>query len=111
MRPVASGLPLTREQREIIAREIGQWLFRALNGAQHGLSGRERLPYSSRVWLVLRDFAGDIQEPVGVYHHWSACKLQVKRGSSCGESVLIGLPAYIASSKVGVETAGLQWPN
>ena len=108
--PVASGLPLTWGQRELISRDIGQWLFRALNGTHRGLSGRERLPYSSRVWLALRDFAGDIQDPVGVYHNWAACKLQVKRGNSCGESVFIGLPSQ-REARVAIETAGLRWPN
>lgn len=108
--PVASGLPLTWSQRDLIARDIGGWLLKALHGTQRGLSGRERLPYSSRVWLVLRDFAGEIQDPVQVHQNWATCKLQVKRGNSCGSSVFIGLPSQ-REARIAVETAGLRWPN
>ena len=103
-------LPLSWQQRELIARDIGQWIAQAVRGARRGPSGRDRLPYSSRVWLVFKDFAGDIQDPVGVFNSWHACKLQVRTGASFGESIFIGLPSLRECRWVG-EAAGFQWPN
>ena len=107
---IGGPLPLTWAQREIIARDIGHWLLQAVRGARRGPSGRDRLPYSSRVWLVFKDFVGDIQDPVLVFNSWHACKLQVRRGASFGESVFIGLPS-LRECRWVVEATGFQWPN
>ena len=52
-----------------MAREIGEFLRRALNGSHRGKSGREKLnPLQSRIYVVLRDIEGLVTEhPVRVY--------------------------------------------
>eukprot|EP00435_Cladocopium_sp_Y103_P042978 s3612_g12.t1 len=71
--PTAAG-GLTWLQREEIADEIGRWLARNLEGHHRGLSGREKNPLGSKLWVVVRDYAGQIYTPVRVYRTWGSCK-------------------------------------
>eukprot|EP00435_Cladocopium_sp_Y103_P015082 s84_g3.t1 len=62
---------LTWAEREELAVEIGEWLSLSLEGAAPILSGRERLQLGSSIWVVVRDFAGQIYTPVRVFRTWS----------------------------------------
>ncbi len=101
--------PLNWAQRESICLDIGAWVVRCVRGEIRGLSGRERLPYSSRIWLVVQDYQGELQTPVVVCRNWAACRALVKRGTDCGLSTFIGLPSEREAHWV-VTAAGLQWP-
>ena len=83
----------TGEQRAAACREIGLFLRRAVNVLHRGASGRDRLSQQSRLWLVVRDFEGTRRDPVVVCHKFSQCAQLCKRGSECGDSVFVGLPA------------------
>ena len=50
-------------EREQIAREIGLWLRRALDGRPRGPSGRDRIQLASRYYLVCRDIQGKVRNP------------------------------------------------
>ena len=99
--PSAGGVPasppdtraLTPRARAAACREVGLFLRRARDGEHRGASGRDRLPGASRYWVVVRDFAGVLQNPVGIYSRFSDCKSLVKRGVDLGDSVCIGLPS------------------
>ena len=99
--PSAGGVPasppdsraLTPRARAAACREIGLFLRRARDGEHRGASGRDRLAGSSRYWVVVRDFSGVLQEPVGIYSRFADCKSLVKRGVDLGDSVCIGLPS------------------
>ena len=84
---------LTANERAAACREIGLFLRRCLAGEHRGASGRDRIPQSSRYWLVLRDFAGATIEPAVVCHRFADCARLCKRGSDLGDSICIGLPA------------------
>ena len=96
-------------EREAICDEIGEWFLRCLRGLHRGSSGRDRIPLSSRVWIVARDFDGFVYKPCQIYHSFSECKHLVKRGSECGESVFIGVPSEREARRI-VAVAQLGWP-
>ena len=102
--------PLTWGERERIAEGVGKWIIRCLSGGPRGSSGRDLLPYASRVWLVIRDFEGSVRNPVVVCSTFTACRTLVKRGSDVGDSVFVGLPSQ-REAKVAISAAGLQWPE
>ena len=81
------------EQRAAACREIGLFLRRAVSGQHRGASGRDRLNQQSRLWLVVRDFRGELKDPVVVCNRFSQCAQLCKQGSDCGDSVFVGLPA------------------
>eukprot|EP00435_Cladocopium_sp_Y103_P072870 s334_g41.t1 len=79
-------------RREEIAEEIGRWSARALEGQHRGLSGREKKPLGCKVWVVVRDFAGQIYTPVRAFRTWGSCKNLCKQRQYCGDSIFIGFP-------------------
>ena len=105
------GAPaLTWADRERICRGIAEFLNRALQGVHRGNSGREQLPYGSRVWLVARSYTGDDFRPLRVYTRFADCKALVKRGQDCGASVFVGLPSQREARFVAIQS-GLGWPE
>ncbi len=102
--------PQSWPDRERICEQIGVWLARGLVGDHRGASGRDRLHLSSRVWIVARDFVGQDYNPIVVCNSFHACKILVKRGESCGESLFIGLPSK-REAKIVASVAGLEWPD
>lgn len=100
---------LTWAEREVICDEIAEWFLRCLRGQHRGSSGRDRIPLSSRVWIVAKDFDGFLYRPCQVFHSFSECKSLVKRGSECGEAVFIGVPSEREARRI-VASANLGWP-
>ena len=49
--------------REQLAREIGRWLRRALEGHPRGPSGRDQIKLASRFYVVCRDIDGVVHNP------------------------------------------------
>lgn len=107
---VDSKPAITWAERERIAKEVGRFLARSLAGEHRGASGRDRNPLASRVWLVARDFEGQILSPVRVFKSWGGCKPLVKSKADCGDSVFIGFPTE-KEARLACETAGLAFPE
>ena len=110
-----SGPPcvLSWAQREAIADSIGHFLHRALSGDHRQSSGRDRIPLPSRIWIICRDFAGQIYTPVKVVRSWSSCRDLCKpRGvaGAPGDAVFVGLPSE-REGRRAVASAGLVWPQ
>lgn len=101
---------LTWLERESICDEIGLYIQRALLGDHRGPSGRDRIPLSSWVWLVFRDYEGLEYRPVRVCRTFTECKDLVKRGQDCGDSVFVGLPSDREACRV-TAAAGFVWPS
>ena len=83
-RPYPNPAPavLTWAQREEIARELGVWLRRALEGEHRQASGRDRLPLASRYYLVVKDYVGTTYEhPILVFNRFSRVRDLCQRGT------------------------------
>lgn len=90
---VRSHSPPLESEREAAAKAVGCFLRRALEGQRRGESGRDRIPQSSRYWLVIRGIDNQVFSPIRVFSKWASAKPLVKRGADCGESAFVGLPA------------------
>ena len=104
---------LSWAQREAIADGVGLFLHRALGGDHRQSSGRDRIPLQSRLWIICRDFAGQIYTPVKVVRSWSSCRELCKpRGAvgAPGDAVFVGLPSE-REARRAVAAAGLVWPQ
>ena len=113
-RPPTSASPsppcvLSWREREDIADQIGQFIARSVAGQHRGLSGREKVPLASRLWVVVRDYAGQIYSPVRVVRSWSSAKILVKKGQDCGDSIFVGF-ASEREGRRAIAVAGLSWP-
>eukprot|EP00435_Cladocopium_sp_Y103_P028396 s1777_g7.t1 len=97
-------------QREAIADQIGQFLLRALSGDHRSSSGRDLIPLSSRIWVVVQDIEGNRFNPVRVLRSWTKTKALVKRGSDAGDSIFVGLPSE-REARRAVHSAHLLWPD
>ena len=108
---IAASVPAATQletSRAAAARQIGQFLRRAVSGHRRGSSGRDLIPQASRYWLVVRSFDEEVFDPVRVYSKWEKAKPVVKRGSDLGDSVFIGLPA-LEDIRIVVEAGGFSW--
>ncbi len=103
-------LPLSWEQRFEVCERIGHWFCAALRGEHRGRSGRDSICQASTIWIVAKGFSGETFSPVLVFRRFSDCREIVKRGSSCGAAVFIGLPTEKEARRV-VSAAGLLWPS
>lgn len=101
---------LSWAERENIADGIGLFLARSLAGAHRGSSGRDKIPLQSRLWIICRDFNGQIYSPVKVVRSWSSCKILCKPGPTPGDSVFVGVPSEREARRI-VATAGLRFPQ
>lgn len=111
---VVSGTPAPEggqswSERERIAREVGQFLRRALEGSPRGTSGRDRIRVASRLYIICRDIQGTCYNPPVVCSRFSRVKELCFRGSEVGDSVFIGLPSQ-REVTVCLEAARLQVP-
>ena len=109
--PSNPGTPLTWIERENICDRIGKFLVRSLEGNHRGTSGRELLPNSSRIWVVVRDYEKVIYTPVRVFRTWTPAKQLVKpNGADPGDSIFVGLPSE-REARQAVFAAQLPWPT
>lgn len=92
--------------REAVARQIGDWLRRALEGLPLGPSGREQVAERSRCYLVVRDSRGIEHDPPRFFERWSDCSSIVDRSSN---SIFVGLPSK-TEARLVLEQARLQLP-
>lgn len=98
------------EGRLQLAREIGQFLRRCLDGRPRGSSGRDRLNLQNRYYIILADFDGvNLPEPLFV-DSFARVKELCKRGPAAGKSVFVGL-ATRWEAKVVFEAASLRVPE
>lgn len=97
------------DRREGIARNIGLWLRRALNGADRGPSGRAEIGLASRIYLVCRDIEGGVHNPPLVFFTWAAARDRCVRQGDPGDSVFIGLPTK-TEAEIALRSAGLSIP-
>ena len=110
--PAAAPAPsaaLSWAEREDIADQIGRFISRCLQGQHRGTSGRDLNPLPSRLWLVARDFEGQIYSPIRVFKSWGSCRNLCKRYEDPGDSVFVGVPSEREARRV-VIAAGLDWP-
>ena len=96
-------------EREAICDEIAAYVRRCLEGSHRGSSGRDRIQLPSRIWLVFRDFSGNLYQPVKVCRSWGECKALVKRNEDTGESIFVGLPSEREACRVA-GVSGVGWP-
>lgn len=74
-----------------------------------GESGRDRLRIQSRIYLVFKDFHGQVYDPVKVCHSFSEAKPLVKPDGYLGDSILIVWPTP-REAKLCTREAGIRWP-
>eukprot|EP00438_Fugacium_kawagutii_P022352 Skav233118 [mRNA] locus=scaffold1342:395006:405928:- [translate_table: standard] len=102
--PASSAAPrtLTWEFRERVAREIGGFIRRSLDGVHRGPSGRHQLgDLQNRVYIVARDISGIRFNPPILVDRFFRVRSLCQRGQDWGESVFIGLPSAKASTFSG----------
>lgn len=97
---IGSGTGSTRApppggaERTRILRQVADWLVRSLNGEHRGTSGRDSLSGPSRYYIIARGIDNKVYHPLKVVSPWAAAAPLVKRGSSIGDSIFIGLPRW-----------------
>ena len=99
-----------REGREALARHIGQFLARGLNGQFRGSSGRDRLRLQNRYYLICKNFSGDILEEPILASSFQEVRQHCKRGSDCGLSLFVGF-ATLWEARIAAQEAGLPLPS
>ncbi len=98
------------EGRAALAREIGRFLVRCLEGSNRGQSGRARLKLPSRLYLILADYSGNRLSEPRVVRDFATASSICKRGPSCGQSIFVGF-ATEWEAKLACEEAGIAWPG
>ena len=98
--------------RDSVAREIGQFLRRAVDRQHRGNSGREKLgKIPSQFYIIVRDFRGcEYRDPVRIVRNFREVANLCKRGSDCGDSVFVGVPT-LREAEIAVKSGGLGWPE
>ena len=107
--PSEAPAVLTWAAREEIARGVGAWIRRALDGDHRQNSGRDRLHLASRIYIVAKDYAGNTFDPVLVFSRLSQVREICQRGGDWADSVFVGLPSQ-REGQVASASAGLGWP-
>ena len=103
------GAP-TSQYRTSIAREVGRFLRRALDGGHLRTSGRSALNFSSRYYVVLSDFQGRRCAEPCIFTSFAPCKALCLRGPDRGRSIFVGLPTQ-AEVAEALRAADLSWPS
>ena len=96
--------------REEVCRRVGAYLRRAVSGEHRGSSSRDLLLQASRYWIVVQSFEGRRFDPPRVFCKFGSCKQLVKKGSECGASVFVGLPAQ-SDVYLALEAGGFGRPS
>jgi hypothetical protein len=103
--------PYTWTFREEVAKEIGEFLKRSLQGQHRGESGRDKIKgLQNRLYIVARDAEGKVYNPALVLKAFQRVKTLCYKNGSWGDSIFVGLPSYTEAS-IAVHHAGLQWPT
>lgn len=98
------------EGRVALAKEIGDFVVRSLEGQHRGSSGRSRLNLPSRLYVIFADYDGVRYAPPRVVKSFADAAALCKRGASCGGAIFVGF-ATQWEAKLAVERTGLVWPN
>lgn len=102
---------LTWAFRERVAREIGGFLRRSLDGRDRGASGRHQLgDLQSRIYIVVRDIEGNVFNPPRLEDRFFRVRALCQRGNDWGDSIFIGLPSR-REALIAVAAAGLLQPS
>ena len=103
--------PYSWEFRQEVAREIGDFLKRSLQGVHRGESGRDKVRgLQNRLYVIVRDAEGTTYNPALVVKAFSKVKSLCYRSGSWCDSIFVGLPSQSEAS-IAVLSAGLQWPS
>ena len=111
-----SELPISSlpdwQLRESVARQIGGFLRRSLNGEHRGESGRRRLGgLANHYYIIVRDYSGNVfTDPVKVITDFSEVRRLCASGRAWGSSIFVGVPTLI-EGRLATETAGFVWPT
>ena len=83
---------------------------RSLEGVSQGTSGRHNISLKSRLYIIIRDRAGNIYtDPVKIVRSWREAKALVDKEGDLGNSVFVGV-ASEREAKAAVSEAGFVWP-
>ena len=103
------GAP-TSQFRTAVAREVGYFLRRALDGGHLRTSGRSALNLSSRYYVVLSDYDGRRCAEPCIFSAFGPCKALCVRGPDKGRSIFVGLPTQTEVAEA-LRAAELSWPS
>ena len=107
----ANQPPYSWDYRYGVAREIGWFIKRALEGDHRRLSGREKLKgLQNRCYIIVRDFKGQVYDPVLLVRAYSKVRNLCQENGSWGDSVFVGF-ASTQEASVAASTAGFSWPS
>ncbi len=98
------------EGRAELAREIGDFIRRSLDGDFRGSSGRHKLRLPSRLYLVFADFYGNRVEPPRVIRSFAETATICKQGPEAGQSVFVGVASQW-EARIILNQAGFEWPT
>ncbi|CAE7225299.1 unnamed protein product [Symbiodinium necroappetens] len=106
--------PAPTERAKILI-GVGKWIQDRVRGLGRGLSGREKIPQQSRIYLLFKDFDGKVYNPARLFFRWRDLEPLVKRptGDSrqdSGTSVYIGLPNQEALVYTGTGETIYEYP-
>ena len=98
-------------EREEVARGIGRFFVRSLEGGHCGSSGRDRISLPSRLYVIIRNRAGLVTtNPVRVVHRFSEVKVLCSQEGDFGDSIFCGFPS-VREARCAVAAAGFAWPE
>lgn len=106
---VRSHSPPLESEREAAAKAVGCFLRRALEGQRRGESGRDRIPQSSRYWLVIRGIDNQVFSPIRVFSKWASCS-KAAGEAWCGlRRVNVCRPSGRRRHQAGCGSGGFTW--
>lgn len=94
--------------RVLLAKRIGQFLRRCLDGEARGSSGRELLNLPNRLYVVLAGYSGEVYSEPKIFKDFSRVVALCKQGYSFGDSIFVGF-ATQWEAKAALEEAKLRW--
>lgn len=95
--------------RESVAKEVGVFIKKELQGEIRMISGREKIrELKTRFYLIARGFDGTTYNPVVVTTTLARARQLCQRGSEFGRSFFIGVPTT-REGRIAVLEAGLTW--
>ena len=111
--PALPALPpaqrISEADRRLIARDVGRFFRRALDGEHRGQSGRARNPLSSTVYVVCRGASGPEYRPPLLLKSFADTKVLCQIQGQLRDSIFCGLPSRW-EAVLACEEAGLGVP-